>query len=97
MQLVPPKKTPSRVVGAINKPTQNFAKAHADEANFTPFKVSVDQVYSAHQRPEIYQASEATPVKPEKGSERGSVELFMTVCAIIPWITAFTGANSRNW
>jgi len=46
-QLVPLKKTPSWAVRVVNKPARNLSKAHEDEANFTPFKVSMDQVYSA--------------------------------------------------
>ena len=43
----PPKKTPNRVVGAINKSARNLTKVHGDEADLTPFKVPVDQVYNA--------------------------------------------------
>jgi len=33
-QPVPPKKTPSQAVRAVNKPARNLTKAHGDEANF---------------------------------------------------------------
>jgi len=46
-QHVPPKKTPSWVVGRIDKPAQYLIKVQGDKANFNLFKVSVDQVYSA--------------------------------------------------
>ena len=41
MQPVPPKKTLSQAVRAVNKPARNLTKAHRDEANF------MNKVYSA--------------------------------------------------
>jgi len=62
------KKTLSRANGAVNKPAWNLAKAHGDEANFTPIKVSVDQMYSAIKDQEF---SEVTPVKHGGTGSRG--------------------------
>ena len=42
----PSKKNLSQVVVVVNKPTQNLAKVHGDEAEVTPFKVPVDQIYN---------------------------------------------------
>ena len=42
-----PKRTPSQVVRAVNKLTQNLVKTHEDEVDPTLFKIHVDQVYNA--------------------------------------------------
>ena len=41
-QSVPLKKTSRKAVGAVKKPARNLAKSYGDEANFIPFKVSID-------------------------------------------------------
>ena len=74
----------------VKKPAWNLAKVYGDEANFTSFKTSVDQVYSAIKDKEFIK-------RPLPSNTKGQGARVYCAWVIIPQTVVLFGDNSGNW